>query len=704
MRPRAATQCWVDAEVLKGNPLIQGGVTVSRCSRFALGCVPVGVLACIRVRMLGVLVVVAVAIGLAGASTASAYFVPPDTGACASVGPPSGDTGGEYWVNGSGTCTSTWESDSQFQSQVNQEVAAGDDASGTTIPSDIPPADAEAGPTMWNSLVNAASSLKGNALDFLSDLGDWPAFSALGTVGTIGAVGVTAYIGWQIGSALASVLGIDQGSGGTGSGGNTATAAGLIAVSAGTNLATLPGVGCYGAGYNAYTGGCTEYAPIAPSDGWVISWSGWLSGARVQVDESNQSSSCGESVLHTPPTAVEERIGLTSGNEYGCGGYNGQYYSDNISEDVYFVPATITSLPGPGQNPPSSFSTTVQQSPSTQPSEAQQKQNATNMLTSPAFDPFTEALCQVPGSPCSAVSPPYTDKIPSPSAGESWTKYQAQLAKAGITNVSEVVLSAPDADLDEPANTVENISPAPGTSVYPVVQQVTVTVNPDAADMPAPTAREQSLAADLVASNPAITTENKYDVARSCLDLEDAATGNTDTSGDSGDESFVNCSTIPLFITGHDAESAGQHDEIALGVPGVSTDPSLTFSGAYGGVEPAWVLLSRDVPGKKDTWKKSKQPCNSGAPQLGAQCDEYPFLSSQQGGGTAMPQPNLQYISGTQNGRQGTRLSQFYSAAQPSSEGINGCNITYATPFLAIPVPDFMYINTTWACNGRNDS
>jgi Deoxyribonuclease NucA/NucB len=85
-------------------------------------------------------------------------------------------------------------------------------------------------------------------------------------------------------------------------------------------------------------------------------------------------------------------------------------------------------------------------------------------------------------------------------------------------------------------------------------------------------------------------------------------------------------------------------------------------------------------------------------------CDEYPFLSTQQGGGDARPQPNLQYIIGTQNSKQGTRLNQFYSAVQPTSEGINGCNITYETPFLAIPVPDFFDVDTTWACNGRNDS
>lgn len=72
--------------------------------------------------------------------------------------------------------------------------------------------------------------------------------------------------------------------------------------------------------------------------------------------------------------------------------------------------------------------------------------------------------------------------------------------------------------------------------------------------------------------------------------------------------SFHNCSTLPIFITGYDAQSAAQHDEIALDVPNVTTDPSLRFSDAYGGTDPTWVLLSRDVTGKGKSWKSSLPP------------------------------------------------------------------------------------------------
>jgi hypothetical protein len=296
---------------------------------------------------------------------------------------------------------------------------------------------------------------------------------------------------------------------------------------------------------------------------------------------------------------------------------------------------------------------------------------------------------------------PGTVAVPTLSAGETWSQYESDLDNAGFTSVNRQILTSDTADLDQPASAVTLLSPAPG-QYADTAATMTVTTNPDSPNMPQATAREISLADLLQTQNLGITNENKLKIARTCLELEDAATGNADTTGDSGDVSFYNCSTLPIFITGYDAQSAGQHDEIALGDPSVTTDPSLTFSDAYGGINPTWVLLSRDVTGKPGTWKYSLPPCNSGLPQPGAQCDEYPFLSTQQGGGGVSPQPNLQYISGAQNGLQGTRLGQFYSAATPTSQGINGCNITYGTQFLAIPVANYLDTYTTWGCNGRN--
>jgi hypothetical protein len=321
-------------------------------------------------------------------------------------------------------------------------------------------------------------------------------------------------------------------------------------------------------------------------------------------------------------------------------------------------------------------------------------------LAQPEYHTLRRELQHLLDPRCSPDPTSSTVTIPTVLPNETPSDYAQCLSTLGLNANPTATLPDSQADWGTPASDVVNAQPAPGVAVNPG-SDVTIYANPDT--MPTPTQRESDLAIALLAKNPGVTDRNKLDIARSCLDLEDAATGNADTTGDSGDMSFANCSTMPMFITGNDAQSAGQHDEIALGVPNVNTDPSLTFSDAYGGVDPEWARLTRDVSGKDGTWKDTLQPCSSATPP-DAQCDEYPFLSSQQGGGTANPQPNLQYILGTQNGLQGTRLSQFYSAATPTSLGMNGCSITTGTSFLAIPVPTFAGLNTTWACNGRNDS
>ena len=338
----------------------------------------------------------------------------------------------------------------------------------------------------------------------------------------------------------------------------------------------------------------------------------------------------------------------------------------SVTVDAYFVPATVTALPGPGQGA-ADLGTTgctvgVQQAPGciastswSPPSEAQQDSGVASALQNSADNSFVEALCQSPGSPCPNVPPPYTAKIPDPTPGESWSDYQTDLSNASITNVQQSTATGSAIDLDEPAGAVISVSPAPGAAIFPVTTPVIVTTNPTT--MPTVPQRVEDLATELEATNPGINERNKLDIARQCLALEDQATGNSDFTEDNGDTSFQNCTSLPIFITGYDAKSAGQHDEIALGMSNVTTDPSLTFSAAYGGISPGWVALSRDVTGKSDSWKNSLEPCSSTTPPNG-NCDEYPFLSSQQGGGGVSPQPNLQYILGTQNQLQGTRLNQ----------------------------------------------
>jgi hypothetical protein len=166
---------------------------------------------------------------------------------------------------------------------------------------------------------------------------------------------------------------------------------------------------------------------------------------------------------------------------------------------------------------------------------------------------------------------------------------------------------------------------------------------------------------------------------------------------------------LPIFITGHDAQAAGQHDEIALGGHPV-TDPTLTFTTATGGVDPEWVRLHYYSAGWSRNWLKSA-PAGSGCddPRRSdlIQCDEYPPASAYEGG--QANNPNLQLIDGPQNTWQGLMLGGFYGAGPYA--GRKGCNIPDHGEFLAIPLPDeiplplpddpgnSVTIDTTWLCN-----
>lgn len=157
-----------------------------------------------------------------------------------------------------------------------------------------------------------------------------------------------------------------------------------------------------------------------------------------------------------------------------------QYYpadSGSGETQVWFVPAVFSELPGPGQGGTTQSNTIYNAAPST--TESQQKANALAMLQNPQDDLFTQALCQGQGSPCASVPPPYTATIPTPSAGETWSQYQTDLADAGIKKIQRVVLSGSQVDPTKPAGAVTGVSPTAGAQIYPVTQTVTVTTNPD---------------------------------------------------------------------------------------------------------------------------------------------------------------------------------------------------------------------------------
>jgi hypothetical protein len=206
---------------------------------------------------------------------------------------------------------------------------------------------------------------------------------------------------------------------------------------------------------------------------------------------------------------------------------------------------------------------------------------------------------------------------------------------------------------------------------------------------PGLTQRVLNLANALETQNPGtIDDNNKLELAQECLELEDAATGNTDTSGDSGDVSFTNCKGLPIFVSGADVREATNHDLAALGWP--INDPWMGNQA----VNPGWAELEYRPrsEGGNPKWKNNLWPCTE--TQSGQNCDEFPFLATAQGGGSASPLPNLEPIDAIQNQQQGS----FYSAF------LSNCGISQgSTPpeFLVVPVlPQSSTPTLTNVCNG----
>jgi hypothetical protein len=629
-----------------------------------------------RTRTLIVVAVMgAVVVGSgAFAPSALAYWQAPGTGACASVTPPPGQSGGEDWVDSAtGTCESDkWISSDEESQLMDRSIASADEATGDPVPADISPTDVQAGSSFWDSLETASGALKANALDFLISEGSWANIATLPGVG----LGVTSFvIGWKVGSAIADVLGIDSGTdSGTGGGGNT--------IMVGPASVKLCAAGMYLPNCTASPNdpsscsilvNCQWTTQPLSQDEWVTQWETgggpWSSLPEPCYGENN-----------IPVDA--EKVIVATGDRVNTGGCPVGPPADLAT---FIEPLDVVALPGPGQGAVSPDQTIDSSPPNSSTDENQQRQNVQSLLSSPGFDPIVEQECAYygPSGPC-----PFWSIVPTPQAGEPWSQYQAALQNLGFTNVQRSILSSDSVDLDEPASSVTVVYPTPGTPAT-TSQTITVYTNPDNPDMPAATARETSLANTLEAQNPAITDTNKLDVARSCLERVDAGTGNTDTSGDSGDQSMADCSSLPIFISGQDVRQPTDHDLAALGAVNDPNNQGQT-------VNPAWVLLTRDVSNKDGSgWYSGTAPCTLPTPG-GMNCDEYPFFSTTQGG----PGANLKYVDGRQNTLQGRRLQAFYDDTNnPAVGGLHGCNVQAGEQFLAIPLPDGVNVNTTWACN-----
>ncbi len=134
------------------------------------------------------------------------------------------------------------------------------------------------------------------------------------------------------------------------------------------------------------------------------------------------------------------------------------------------------------------------------------------------------------------------------------------------------------------------------------------------------------------------------------------------------------CTSIAIIFPGDDTPEVTRHELTAITV---FQQPPLLH----------WVVPAARA--RKGWYKKLRvTPCTSNTLQgSGKQCDEYPFLSTREGG----PGASLQPVSQADNSRHGGRVNQFYSVCHLRQQGKR---------FLVVPLPAAVHIPTRYACNG----
>jgi hypothetical protein len=148
------------------------------------------------------------------------------------------------------------------------------------------------------------------------------------------------------------------------------------------------------------------------------------------------------------------------------------------------------------------------------------------------------------------------------------------------------------------------------------------------------------------------------------------------------------CDRTPIFFTGADVNKATTHDARQI------------FA------HPEWVKLNYEYGRGKEAvqdrdWYKRLRPCTEDPPEVGDQCDEYPFWASEQGGPFARPlTPHLQWVNGIDNVRQGLRYGNFIvGCGLRSGTSYPDANATGGTAFLVIPLMPALHVPTFYVCN-----
>jgi len=134
------------------------------------------------------------------------------------------------------------------------------------------------------------------------------------------------------------------------------------------------------------------------------------------------------------------------------------------------------------------------------------------------------------------------------------------------------------------------------------------------------------------------------------------------------------CLRLPVFVSGDlDVPEPTAHDRSSILI------------------RPKWVQLNytSQQAGPRD-WYATDPACAERSATI--HCHEYPFFSTEQGGGGAVPRPRLKLVAGSQNRSQGGKLASFYRT----------CGLrTTGQPFLSVPAPSGSNIPTLPLCSGH---
>ncbi len=368
-----------------------------------------------------------------------------------------------------------------YNGMVDAQIAAGQEMYSATVPADLSAQSTTSGLGAWDALSGADAATRTAAMDAIGAEGAW---AGLGATFPSFALGVGAfYVGWQVGTAIDTLLGIDSGTGTAFGGGLSVTPAAGNALTyypAGTDLFAASGLTC--------SSGCTAIHAKLPTASWVVRWSNSNNWVRemdpaVAPSPNPDNGSCDYSVSQRPPGGAWVDIlktdMVTSSSCFGPPAPPFPIPSALITK-VYVIPAQTANVPGPGQsgNPLTQTVTTAY----TGPNEAGKRTGASRMLSDPTYDAWQRWYCSFRPDDCGGPLPTpagvTTVTIPSITPGETYGQYAAALQSAGVLGrITDVTLSDAAADPSLGPYSVVSTSPSPGTRVAPETN-VQVMTNP----------------------------------------------------------------------------------------------------------------------------------------------------------------------------------------------------------------------------------